>query len=558
MTDTPRWACGAVLAAVTACGGGPPAADFVLRGGHVIPVVPPGARAEALAIVADTIAFVGPDSLVAPWIGPETAVIELHGRAVLPGFHDAHVHPIKGGLELGGLELTDAGTIAEVLGRVARYAGDHPDLPWIRGRGWRLPLFTGANPHKALLDSLVPDRPVYLIAQDAHSAWVNSAALDAAGITAATPDPPNGSVERDAAGRPTGTLREAAMHLVAKRLPPPGPGDLRRALEGALARAAGFGITALHDANADASHVATYARLAREGALTAHVTAVIGLDPDTLGEASPPAPAGVPPSFRVTGYKLFLDGVLEAHTAALLAPYVDPPRDLGPTPVARERLFRLVTALDALGEQLHFHAIGDRAVRDALDAVAYADSANGMPVREGRPPLLAHVQLVHPDDLPRFATLGAVAVIQPLWAWPDEYITELSEPRIGPDRSRRLYPFGSLAAAGAPIAGGSDWPVTTMDPWRAIQVAVTRRRPEAGAGAAWLPGETLTPGAAIEAYTIGAARANGLDGRTGSLEVGKAADMVVVDRDPFGVPAHRLHEVTVVMTMFGGRVVYER
>ena len=522
----------------------------------MIPIVPADARAEAVAIAADTIAFVGPDSLVTGWIGPATEVIELDGRAVLPGFHDTHVHPIKGGLDLAGLDLNDAQSVVEMLRRVAAYAADHPDATWIRGRGWSLPLFPNANPHKALLDSVVPDRPVYLMAQDAHSAWVNSAAFAAAGVTAATPDPPGGRIERDAGGRPSGTLRESAMRLVGDAIPPPRPEDHGRALLEALARAARFGITALHDANATAAHVDAYAALAARGLLTAHVTAVIGLDPDTLSGPPAPVPTGAPPGVRVTGIKLFLDGVLEAHTATLLEPYADPPRDRGPTRVPRERLLSLVAVLDGRGDQLHFHAIGDRAVRDALDAIAHARAVNGAPGPDHHPPLIAHLELVHPDDVPRFAALGVVAAVQPLWAYRDDYITELTEPRIGAARSRRLYPLGSLARAGAVLAAGSDWPVTTMDPWRAIQVAVTRRDPDAAPGPPWLPDETLRLTTALEAYTINAARATGLAGRTGSLEPGKAGDLVVIDRDPFGIPVHELHTIGVVLTMFGGRVVY--
>ena len=546
---------GLLCAAIAACGG-EPRADIVLRGGVVIPIVPREARAQAVAIHADTIVFVGPDSLVTAWIGRATEVIELDGRAVLPGFHDLHVHPIKGGLELGGLDLNDGAAVHEILQRVAGYAAAHPDAAWIRGRGWSLPLFPGGNPHKRLLDSIVPDRPVYLMAQDAHSAWVNSAALASAGVTAATPDPPGGQIERDVAGRPTGTLRESAMRLVDRVMPPPGPADYGHALQDALRRAARFGITALHDANAGAPHLEAYGAFAAQGLLTARITAVVGLDPDTLSGAPAPAPAGAPPLLRVTGFKLFLDGVLEAHSAALLEPYIDPPRNRGPTRIARDRLFELVTALEGRGDQLHFHAIGDRAVRDALDAIAHARAVNGAPGPEGLPPLLAHLQLVHPDDVPRFAALDAVAVFQPLWAWRDDYITELTEPRIGAARSRRLYPMGSLDAAGATIAAGSDWPVTTMDPWRAIQVAVTRRRPEAEAGPPWLPAETLTLRTALEAYTINGARAAGLAARTGSLEPGKAADLVVVDRDPFAIPAHALREVSVQLTILRGRVIY--
>lgn len=541
-----------LLLGIAACGD--PGADLVLRGGVVHPMTAAGTPAQAVAIRADTIVFVGADSAVTRWIGRDTRVVNLAGRAVLPGFHDAHVHPVKGGLQVSGLDLTDAGSVDSLLALVARYARAHPDDAWITGRGWQLPLFPDANPHRRLLDAIEPDRPVFLIAMDGHSAWANSAALAAAGVDAATPDPPGGRIERGPGGAPSGTLRERATALVARLVPPPDPEDHVRALEAALRRAAALGITGLHDARAGAQDLAAYRTLAARGALTAHVTASVALDPDTLRGPPEPAPPGAPPYFRVSGFKLFLDGVLEAQTAALLEPYLTAPRDRGPTMIARETLLPLVAALDARGDQLHFHAIGDRAVRDALDAVAHAAAVNGP---RDRRPLLAHLQLIHPDDLPRFAALGAIAVFQPLWAYRDTYITELTEPRIGPARSARLYPIGSVVRAGGRIAGGSDWPVTSLDPWRAIEVAVTRRAPGADRGAPWLPGETVSLRTALEAYTINAAYATHLAERTGSLEVGKAADLIVVDRDPFAVPATALHTLRVLLTVFAGTIVYD-
>lgn len=550
------WAC-----VLCACEPGAERADLVLRGGAVYTAVPGASWSEAVAVRDGRIAFVGNDTDVTRWVGSRTEVIDLGGRALLPGFHDSHIHPVKGGIELGALDLTGAASRSDLLERIARYVREHPDAAWIEGRGWGLPLFPGAHPHRSLLDSIVPDRPAYLKAQDGHSAWVNSRALSAAGITRATPDPAGGTIERDTDGEPSGTLRETAMGLVEHVVPEPTPAEYVAALRHALRMAARFGVTGIQAVGVDEPRLAAYAQVERRGELTAYVTAALLVDTE-VGTANPAAEVERLVALRrryrgrlvsPVAAKLFVDGVIEAHTAALLEPYLDRPGERGDPIMPPERLNRLAVALASRGFQLHFHAIGDRAVRMALDATERAREASGASDQRH---MVAHLQLIDPGDVGRFAGLGVVAVFQPLWAYRDRYITELTEPRLGPERSSRLYPIGSVVETGAVVAGGSDWPVSSMNPLRAMQVGVIRRRPESGSGPAWLPNETVYLPTMIAAYTRNGAYASHMDDETGTIEVGKSADMVVLDRNPFEVAPEALHEVRVLLTVFAGRVVY--
>jgi predicted amidohydrolase YtcJ len=388
---------------------------------------------------------------------------------------------------------------------------------------------------------------------------VNSRALALAGITRDTPDPPNGRIERDPrTGEPSGTLRESAMDLVEELLPPYSPEQRREGLLRALEMAAAFGITTLHDASTSPEMLAAWAELDRAGALTARVIASQYVDPakgldqvDSLA-AWRRRHAGTR-YFRPDAAKLFTDGVIEARTAALLAPYTGS-ADAG-TPVFRPgQLDSLVAALDAAGIRIHIHAIGDRAIRMSLDAIAHARSVNG--VRDNRP-ILAHIQLFDPADIPRFRELGVVASFQPLWAFADTYITDLTEPVLGPERSRWLYPIASVVRSGAVVAAGSDWTVSSMNPLEAIQVALTRRSPaDTAAGPAWIPEEVVALPTMLRAYTVNGAWAAGDETRTGTIEPGKAADLVVLDRDLTAVAPHEVARARVLLTLLDGRAVF--
>lgn len=545
-----------LLIGSAACGDAEPA-DLVLRGGTIYPLAGDTGTVESLAIRNGRIVYAGSDAGVRTYLGDRTAVIELEGRMVLPGFHDTHVHP-RSGIGLTEVTLEDLDTREAILDSVRSYAARHPDRAWIRGRGWQLPVFPDANPSKEWLDQVVPDRPVYLSAADGHSAWVNSKALELAGVTRDTRDPVNGRIERDpATGEPSGTLRESASELVARHLPPRTQAEIQAGIRRALSMANALGITSVHEASAGPELLQAYAALDSAGLLTARVVAALAVDP-TGGVAQLDSLRAWRGRYGGSRYyspraaKIFADGVIEAKTAALLAPYLGS-SDSGDTNLSPAAMDTLVAALDAAAFQVHVHAIGDRAVRMALDAFEFARRHNG--ARDARP-IIAHLELIDSTDIPRFASLGVIPSFQPLWAFADDYITRLTEPVLGPVRSRWLYPIGSMARAGAQLSAGSDWSVSSMNVFEAIQVAITRRGPDAVPGPAWIPEETVDLATMLRAYTMGGAYAAGEESSNGSLEVGKAADLIVLDRNLYRIPATEVHSARVLLTLLDGREVF--
>ncbi|MEX2208148.1 MAG: amidohydrolase [Myxococcota bacterium] len=535
----------------------PAPAQLVLRHGLVYVGDAAGTRAESLAIRDGALVQVGADADVAAFVGPDTRVVELGGRLVLPAFHDAHVHPISAGLEalrcrLGGIRARE-----ELEARIRECAQAQAGRAWVEGGGWELPLFPDANPDKALLDALVPDRPALLRAADGHSAWANSRALAAAGLTRATPDPEHGRIERDArTGEPSGTLRESAIARVASHAPPASEAELGEALGRSLTELARLGVVCAHDANATPPYIDVY--LARDASSPGpRVRAALALPADWASRDPLPSfevarARAVGPRVRAGTVKLFLDGVIEARTAALLEPY-EGGDERGTPNFTPEALNALVARLDAAGFDIHMHAIGDRAVRMGLDAVAHARAASGP--RETRH-TIAHLELVAADDLPRFAGLGVTPNLQALWAQADPYVTELTIPVLGDERSLDLYPLGSLFANAPIVAAGSDWPVSSADPLAAIEVGITRRAEDAGSGPGWLPEQRVTLEQMLAAYTRGGAWLDREEHERGTLETGKRADLIVLDRDLFAVPPHELSDARVLWTMADGETIW--
>lgn len=547
----------AASGAARAAAGGGVQADLVLRNGQIYTVDAARSWAESLAVSGDRIVYVGADREAAEYIGPKTRVVDLGGRFVLPGFHDRHVHPVSGGVELTRCDLNASADRNEVLARLGACVAALGDRPWLVGGGWDLTLFPGGVADRRDLDAILPDRPAALDSADGHSTWVNSKALALAGITAATPDPEGGRIERDASGAPIGTLRESAADLVDRLLPETTADERLAGLRLAVAKAHGFGIVALTEASAGAETTAAYDALDRAGELGLRVVVSQHLGPED-GVAGIPAlvqerAARHAPHVRATAVKLFADGVIEGGTAALLEAYVGRPGSGIPNWSA-EALRQVIAALDRERFQIHIHAIGDRAIRDALDGLAAARTANG--ARDARP-LLAHIQLFAPSDIPRFRELGVVADFQPLWAYADAYIRDLTEPFLGPGRSRWLYPIASVARTGAVLAAGSDWSVSSMNPLEAIEVAITRCDPElATCDKPWIPEERVDLATMLAAYTIGGAYAGFEERDSGSLEAGKLADLVVLDRNLFTIPAGEISDVKVLLTIFEGRQVF--
>lgn len=520
--------------------------------------------AEAVAVADGHIAVVGSAADVREVVGPRSEVRSLAGRIVVPGFQDAHVHPAFGGRNLLRVNLDDRQTVQGYLEALVGYATAHPDEPWITGGGWAMYLFPGGLPRKEDLDRVVADRPVFLMNRDVHGAWVNSRALELGGITRDTPDPWDGRIERDpATGEPTGALHEGAAYSFRDRfVPATDPAEWRRALLVAQRHLHALGITGWQDAWVTPDMLRAYRELDDAGDLTMRVSASLWWDRNRGDEQVPElverGRAATRGRVRATTVKIMTDGVIENCSCALLEPYDDPGTypagHRGLSYVGDGALRSAVTALDAEGFQVHMHAIGDRATRDALDAVEAARAANGP--RDNRHHV-AHLQIVHPDDVPRFGALGVVANIQPLWACMDPQMIELTLPRLGAERIGWQYPFGELAHTGAVLAGGSDWPVSSPDPLREMEVAVTRVDPDDRDTEPFLPHQRLTLPQALAAFTIGSAYVNHDDDRSGSVEVGKRADLAVIDRNVFEPDAGPLGDAHVVMTVAAGRVVHD-
>ncbi|MFC9496397.1 amidohydrolase [Streptomyces sp. NPDC056982] len=541
-------------------------ADLVFTGGPVHTFSPARSRATSVAVRGERIVAVGHDE-VRQLVGPATEVVDLKGKLLIPGFQDAHAHPVGGGLELGQCDLSGATTLDEYRRRISAYAQAHPDTEWITGGGWSMEAFPGGLPTAAELDALVPDRPAYLVNRDHHGAWVNSRALQAAGIDARTPDPADGRIERDADGAPTGMLQEGAANLIGRLLPPV---TLEQRITGLLRAQAlmhSLGVTAWQDALLGEHANLTdptdaYLATAADGRLTARVVGSLWWDrsrgTEQIDELVARRTAGTRGRLRCTTVKIMQDGVAENGTAALLGPYLDgcgcASDNSGISFVPPLDLQKYVTELDARGFQVHFHALGDRAVREALDAVEAARTANG---RTDTRPHLAHLQVVHPDDIGRFRELGATANMQALWAAHEPQMDDLTIPFLGPERSAWQYPFGDLQRSGATLAAGSDWPVSSPDPIEAIHVAVNRVLPDAAPGTpVFLPEQRIGLDAALTAYTAGSAYVNHLDDVTGSITAGRLADLVVLDRDPFAAPTEEIGATRVLETFVGGERVY--
>jgi predicted amidohydrolase YtcJ len=523
-------------------------------------------RGRGAVVVEDgRIVEVAAESELSRTAGPGVEVVDLAGGLLAPGFVDAHVHTVQGGLERIRCDLSGATGRDGYLAAIAAYAADHPEAPWILGGGWAMAAFPGGTPTASELDRVVADRPVYLPNRDHHGAWVNTRALELAGVDARTPDPPHGRIERDADGHPMGTLHEGAMHLVSRHAPDGDPDEYYRGLLAGQRYLHSLGVTGWQDAIVgDYAGMQdpgpTYQAAAQRGDLTAYVVGALWWDRE-LGEEQVESLVERRKQyshgrFRATSVKIMQDGVAENYTAAMTSPYLDASGEVtansGLSFVNPVALRQYVARLSAEDFQVHVHAIGDRAAREALDAFASAE----------RPDLrhhIAHLQVVHPDDVPRFATLGVGANIQALWACLDDQMVDLTLPFLGEPRATWQYPFGDLHRTGARLVAGSDWPVSTPDPLAAIHTAVNRLTHGADGREGqepFLPEQAISLEAAFAAYTSGSAWVNHRDD-SGVLEPGAAADLVVLDRDPFTDDPGAIGATKVVSTWVDGVPVFE-
>lgn len=536
----------------------PQAPDLILLNGRIWTGDANRSEAEAIAIRDGRIVTVGASDAVAAMASGDTRVVDVQGRRVVPGFNDAHWHlPIRQVIDLAG-----AGSVAEIRRRLeagsTRVAGDG----WVLGRGWGPSDFPDNQPHRRHLDAAFPDRPVLLTDRDGHQVVVNGRGLAMAGITRDTPDPPNGRIGRDADGEPTGLLQEAAMALAQKTLPSITPDEAYGAVIGELSKAAAFGLTSVQDAGgSDPGNLRrdAYERAAREGRLPIRVRMAMPFERDVtparLAELVQLRDGHRDEWLSFGIVKGMLDGTVDGHTAAMLEPYADRPRESGLPMWDQETLNRAVAAYDKAGLQIELHAVGDRAIRMALDAYQHAARVNRTTERRHR---IEHVEVPSPADLPRFRTLGVIASTQPMFASPDAVALGSFAPALGATRTRLAEPFAQLDAAGAVQAFGSDYPVFTMEVMRGVHAAVTRQLPDGTPPGGWSPANRISVGAALRHYTVDAAWASREDQEKGALAPGRMADLVVLSEDVFSIPPERLWMVKATMTVVGGRVVSPR
>ena len=516
--------------------------------------------AEAVAVRGNTVFRVGSNREIKRLTQPQTVVLDAHGGAVLPGFNDAHVHFASGGLGLAEINLLDATTGDEIAAAVRRFAEAHPERPWVTGRGWYYTAFAGGLPTRQMLDAIVPDRPAYLVAYDGHSGWANTAALKLARITRATPNPKNGIVVKDAAGDPTGVLKEAAMALVRDIVPRPDRARRLDAIRAGIREAHRLGVTSVQNAGGSPDELDLWDELRKADQLKIRMYHAVSARPgfteadvDALDAIRRKYPDD--PLLKAGAVKLMVDGVIESHTAAMLEPYANRPTKGMPN-YTTDELNRLVAMLDRRGWQVWIHAIGDAGIRMALDAFYEATEANETPAR-GRRHRIEHIESIDPADVPRFGDLGVIASMQPFHANPDPSMGTVWSANIGPERASHGWLWRSISKSGGRVAFGSDWPVVTLDPRVGLQVAVNRLSPRGEPAGGWIPSERLPLTEAIDGYTRGAAYASFDEQRKGTIERGMLADMVILSTDIFEAPPERMLDARVETTIFDGKVVYD-
>lgn len=528
---------------------------IILRGARVLTMDDSKPEASAIALVDGKIAAVGSAADVEPFLKGATVYDLPESALVMPGFQDSHNHLIWSAAQAEDISLTDVSDEAGLRAAIEPVMAALPKDAWLRGGGWSVAVYK--DPSAAVLDKVTGDRPAYFDDVDGHSGWANSAAMKAAGIDASTKDPEGGRIDRDAQGNPTGMLRENAMALVSDLLPDYPDSQVDTGLEKAQSEAISYGVTAIIDPSVEEWMLKGYQRADAAEKLKLHVEAAVNVDAEE-GVAGVKRTLDLKnqytgPHLEVTSIKLFVDGVIETGTAALLEAYVGS-NSAGDPLFTQAQIDEIAIAGDKANLQLHAHAIGDRAARIALNAYEAAQKANG--VRDSRHQI-THLELVDPGDVGRFKTLGVIANIQALWAYPDTYIVDLTQPKIGPERSEWLYPFGALKQAGATIAGSSDWSVSSMNPLEAIQTGVTRQDIADPNGAVLTPQHKLDIMDMLRAYTVNGAYAAFDEAESGTLTAGKRADVVVLDKDLTKIPPTEITSAKVLLTLIDGAPAHE-
>jgi predicted amidohydrolase YtcJ len=531
-------------------------ADLVLVNGKIWTVNDKQAEIEAVAVLGNRIAAIGSTEEIRKWIGVNTRVVDLQGKRVTPGFNDSHVHFLDGGMGLASVQLRDARTPEEFRDRIRDFAAKLPKGRWILNGNWDHENWTPpALPTRRLIDAVTPDNPVFINRLDGHMCLANSLALKLAGVTRETPDPPGGAIVRDAGGEPTGVLKDAAMNYVYKVIPSPSEEVMAEAIRAALAYAAENGVTSVQDMSASPEVFGVYQKLLANGEMTVRV---YGIQP--LSEWGRLARVGVRAWFgndklKIGGLKGFADGSLGSTTALFFEPYLDAPKTSGlPSDemFPEGKMLNNILDADRAGLQVAVHAIGDKANKTILDVFAEVEKRNGARDRRLR---IEHAQHLRPEEIKRFGAERVIASMQPYHAIDDG---RWAENRIGPNRAKGTYAFRSLLVAGATLAFGSDWFVAPMEPLMGIYAAVTRRTFDGKRPQGWVPEQKITVAEAVRAFTMGSAYASGDEKVKGSIEVGKLADLVVLSADIFKSDPVEIEKAKVVMTIFDGKVIYER
>jgi predicted amidohydrolase YtcJ len=548
-------------------------ADLLLLDGHIYTSSPARPWVRAVAIRGQRILAIGSDDEIRKFRGPRTRVIELGGRMAMPGIIDSHMHFLDGSVSLEQLNLEGAETVAEIERRVRDYAAAHPDRGWLQGRGWAYDVFKPSGlPTRQILDEIVPERPVVLESYDGHTSWVNSRALVLAAITRDTPDPKHGDVvtgfivHDPKTGEPTGVLKEdAASDLVRVAIPELSREEKLRALRSGLAEANRHGVTSavnltpysLPKVGRSLEEFELYDELRRRGELTLRMSTALLMEPEltekTLARYEEGRRRFHDEWVRAGVIKAYLDGVIESHTAALLEPYADDPKLSGSMNYTPEQYRKNLLELDRRGFQVSTHAIGDKAIRTALDAYEAAEQANGPRDRRFR---IEHIENINPADIPRFGRLRVIASMQPFHAYPEPNLWNVWARNVGPARLPYSFAWHELLASGARLVFGSDWPIVSLDPFIGIQNAVTRQdwngRPPEG----FVSAQRVTLEQALAAYTRDGAYAEFEENLKGSLEPGKLADVIVLSQDVFSVNPLEISRTRVLLTVVGGRIMH--
>ncbi|MBL0372209.1 amidohydrolase [Rhizobium sp. KVB221] len=536
-----------------------PTPDLILFNANIVTMDPLTPKAQALAVKNGRVIALGADKEIRALASENTRIVDAGGRLVLPGFQDTHIHLQDSGRDYAqNAGLDAARTIDELVATMKTFSESH-DGTWVNGVGWYTGIFHDGNLTRQVLDLAVPDRPSFILASDGHNACLNSRACELLGLVSGIDDPFNGHFVRDENGVPTGMLHEDAIKWAEAKMPQPTDEDFVFGIKFAQSLANRHGITGVLDASVRERHARVYSGMQERGELTVRVCATARVEPyektvDAVARLQALRAANQSEMFTIHSAKFFLDGVMENRTAAMIEDYSDAAGGNAPLMFSHPQILELFTAFDAARFQIHVHVIGDYAVRAALDGLEKARSVNG---RWPSLHQLAHIQCIDPSDIPRLAELGAVANVQALWARHEPSVTDIALPIVGEVRGKWMYAFRSLIDAGAPYALSSDWGVSTLNPFEIIETAITRQPPgRPNTHPVFLPEQRMTREECIKAYTIHAAAAAWRSADTGSLSLGKYADLIVLDRDILTCDVYDIGDTNVLLTLLGGRQVH--